>query len=194
MINSNRSLVIDHLRIERSDQDSALVFAYFDYRDQESQSAENVVASFLKQAVSTRPIISKTVLDTFRDQKSLDQRPRLQDLERLFSHVCQEIGRVFIIVDALDECDETKHRKTFLDVLGNLCNVPQIKLFVTSRHHPQDIKSAFDSVPQLPIQAHEIDLRRYLNDKIETSGAIDIVDRQFRSEIIERIVAGAGNM
>ena len=194
MTNPNRSLVIDHLRLEQNVQDSALVFAYFDYRDQESQSAENVTASFLKQAASTRSSIPKAILDAFRGQGSPEQGPHMQDLERMFLQLCREIGSVFIVVDALDECDEMKHRKTFLNVLTNLCNVQEIKLFLTSRNHPRDIRAAFESAPQIPIGAHEVDLRRFLNQQIENSGDIDIIDPRFKIEIIEKIVSGAGNM
>ena len=126
-----------------------------------------------------------------REQKL---KPQIQDLERILLHICQDFDQVFIAIDALDECDEAMRRKYFLPFLAALQKIPSIRLFVTSRPYPEDIRRALDPAPQIHVQASDADLRMYLRRRIEESGNADIMDEDFKQRLIDTVTRGAQGM
>ncbi|CAD6591949.1 MAG: hypothetical protein ASARMPREDX12_005515 [Alectoria sarmentosa] len=188
------SLVIDRLRDDHVGQKVAIAFIYFDYRDSESQSLENVVASLLRQVTSQKSILPIPLVELYTKLREQNRKPQIQDLELTLLHVCQDFDQVFIPIDALDECDEAMRRIHFLPFLATLQKTPRIRLFVTSRPFPEDIWKALDPVPQISVQASDADLRKYLRRRIEDSGNADIIDEDFRQRLIETVTKGAQKM
>lgn len=188
------SLVIDRLRDEYVGQKVAIGFVYFDYQDQRSQSPENVVASLLRQVASQKPVLPTSLLELYTKFGEQNRRPQIQDFELTLLHVCQNFDQVFIAIDALDECDEGQSRKHFLLFLATLQQTPSIRLFVTSRPYPEEIRKAFGSAPQVTVEASDADLRKYLRRKIEDSDSAVIIDEGFKQHLVETIAKGAQKM
>lgn len=172
----------------------ATVFAYFDYRDQNRQSPDSVTASLLQQLSGRHSDLPEPILTLRKNSKSKNIRPQLQDLVKVFSLVCQQFERVFVVIDALDECDEGKHRQTFIEVLHTLRGQVNVRLFITSRPHSQDIKKAFDSALHIKVEAKESDSKKYLSKEIEDSDAVDLIDEPFKIKIAEKIANRANKM
>lgn len=193
ILTEHSSLVIDQLRDDHVDQKVAIAFVYFDYRDQRSQSPENVVASLLRQVASHMSVLPTSLIELYTTFKKQNRKPQIRDLELTLQLVCQNFDQVFIAIDALDECDEAR-RKHFLLFLVTLQETPKIRLFVTSRPYPDDIRKVLDPAPQITVQASDGDLRKYLRRKIEDSSNADIIDEDFREYLIETVVKGAQNM
>ena len=188
------SHIIDILRDKRANEDFAIAFLYFDYRDQTSQSPENMVASLVRQVAENKPSIPSPVMGLYSKFGSQSKNPQLEDLERTLMMTCLDFEQTFIIIDALDECDESNHRRVFLGVLERMSKRRDIRLLLTSRPHPQDIRNALKSGLQICIEANDMDLRAYLSDQLDSSGATDFIDNAFKAEIIERITNGAQKM
>lgn len=182
------------MREEYVGQNVAICFVYFDYQEQRSQTPENVVASLLRQVVSQKPVLPPSLLELYTKFGEQDRRPQIQDLELTLLHVCRNFDQVFIAIDALDECDEATSRKRFLLFLATLQQTPSLRLFVTSRPHPEDVRRAFESAPQIVIEASDADLRKYLRKRIEDSGSADIIDEDFEQRLVETIAKGAQKM
>ena len=153
-----------------------------------------MTANLLQQTAATRSDLPEPVLSLRTKFKSKDTKPQLQDLEKAFLLVCQKYKRVFVTIDALDECDERMHRQTFIRVLYTLREQINVRLFITSRPHPHDIKKAFSSVPQITIEASESDLRKYSSKAIETSDAVEPIDESFKIDIVEKVAGRANEM
>lgn len=108
--------------------------------------------------------------------------------------VCQSFDEVFIVIDALDECDAARYRPSLLKTLQRL-REGSAKLFVTSRPFANDIKKSFSEGPQIQISAQGSDVRKYLQEKISNNEAAeDIMDRHLRLEILTTISEGANGM
>ena len=188
------SLVIDRLQEDFTGPNYATVFAYFDYRDHERQSSDSMTASLLQQIAITHSEVPEPVLSLHKKFNSKDIRPQVQDLVRAFSLVCQDFERVFVIIDALDECDEEKHRQAFIEALNTLREQASVRLFITSRPHPQDIKMAFTFASHIMIEAKDSDLRMYLSNEIENIHSAELVDESFKIEIMDKITNRANKM
>jgi hypothetical protein len=74
-------VVIDHLRSTFADQDFAMAFFYFDYRDPDYQSPANVAASILKPLASQKPTLPLPVAELHERFQKTPDHPQLQDLE-----------------------------------------------------------------------------------------------------------------
>ena len=188
------SLVIDRLRDDHIGQKTAIAFVHFDYRDQGSQSLDNTVASLLRQVVSQNSVLPTSLVELYRKLGKQKLKPQIQDFERILLHICQDFDQVFIPIDALDECDEAMRRRHFLPFLAALQKIPSIRLFVTSRPYPEDIRKALHPAPQIHVQASDADLRMYLRRRIEESGNADIIDEDFKQRIIDTVTKGAQGM
>jgi hypothetical protein len=186
-------LVIDQLRCAFTDQNVAIAFFYFDYLDQDHQSPENVVASILKQLVSYKSMLPRPVAELHERLEKQRGHPKLQDLVTTLLLTCQEFREVFIIIDALDECDAKRHRQPFLKVLKDLKNA-SVKVFVTSRPYPDDIKRHLDASPEIIIEASDSDIRKYLAHKIDQDGRPDLIDESLKDKIVTDVVNGAQGM
>ena len=120
--------------------------------------------------------------------------PKAEELEEVLLDVCESFREVFIVIDALDECDAARYRPSLLKTL-ELVRKNSTKLFVTSRPFADDIRKSFSQGLQIPISAQQSDIRRYLQAKISANAAAeDIMDRQLQAEIFKVISEGANGM
>ena len=174
------------------DQNVAVAHLYFNYRDQDDQTTEKSIASLLKQLAVADHGTLKPILELYRKLKSQDRRPQLQDLEQIFRLACQNVSRVFVVVDALDECS-VKYRKRFLQSLSTLQSSRSMSVLLTSRSYDDYVNELFGSCPRIKIQARDSDLRNYISNEIEEHYGQDIID-QLRETIVERVVQSAHNM
>ncbi|KAL9637688.1 MAG: hypothetical protein Q9164_002040 [Protoblastenia rupestris] len=188
------SLVIDRIRDMFLDQNVVIAHFYFDYRDQESQTADKVIASLLKQLTIAKAEVPQPVSELYQRLKGHQRQPQTQDLEQAFLHTCMAFERVFVVIDALDECDAINHRKPFLEFLDRLHSESSSNIFLTSRPHLEDAKNIYEISSKITIQADDSDLRRYVSKEIERSDAVDDIDEKFKDDIIESVVLGAHKM
>jgi hypothetical protein len=187
-------MIIDELKGSVSSPESPVAFFYFDYRDQDRQTPTSLLLSLLKQIIATLLEIPKCVVDSYERAQGGSESLPLRELENMIFDIASGVRRIFLIIDALDECEEPTHRKTLLQILGRICQIFNLHIFITSRQYPHDIKAAFQAHPQIAIHAHESDLRRYLYQQFEHSNANDIIDRDFASKVVETLISRAQGM
>ncbi|KAL8979378.1 MAG: hypothetical protein Q9205_005271 [Flavoplaca limonia] len=159
--------------------------------EQEDEDLENTIASLLQQVVSALPKVPTVVTALYQKFGKQKQSPTLRDLVHALSLSCREYEVVYIIIDALDEC-ESKCRAGLLSLLDDLKKYA--KLFVTSRPYPDNIREAFNCGPQIEIKAHSPDLERYISEQIRSSDMSDEIDDTFRAEMVTKIVQSAQDM
>lgn len=186
--------MVDRLRDTFLEQNVAIAHLYFNYRDQKHQSTENMTASLLKQLAMAKAALPQSVVELYQRLKSQQRKPQQQDLEQTILTTCRNFDRVFIIIDALDECDENNHRKPFLEFLNKLRYNSSSNIFVTSRPYPDDVKKVFEGSSKIMIKADDSDLRKYISREIQCSEAADDIDDNFKKEIVEKVVQGARQM
>lgn len=188
------SLVVDRLRDAFSDPNVVVAHLYFDYRNQDYQSTENMLASLLKQLAIPLRELPKAIFELYQKLKGQQRRPQQQELEQALLLVCQHYDRVFVIIDALDECDAKSHRKSFLKALEILRTNSISSIFITSRSYPDDIKKSLESAPQIIVGANDDDLQRYIEREIENSDNADVINEEFRKEIVMTVSQAAQKM
>ncbi|OBT73030.1 hypothetical protein VF21_07727 [Pseudogymnoascus sp. 05NY08] len=188
------SMVIDDLRNSFPSHGFPVAFLYFDYQDQDQQTLNNMLSSILRQIVAMMLEIPKSVADAYEASQSSGSHLPMHELEKMILETAETIPRAYIVIDALDECEESRCRRPFLQFISRLSQAQAVRLFVTSRECYYDISAFFSTYPQIEIQAHDYDLRRYMYQELDHAAIDDIVDKDFASKIVETLLTRAQGM
>jgi hypothetical protein len=157
------SIVVEELFTQfENDGNISIAYLYCNYQRQYEQNLEDLFASLLKQLVQELPFIPDSVKTLYNRHKDKRTRPSLDEILQILQTVVAVYSRVFIVVDALDECQTSDScRQRFLSALFNLQAKYRANLFATSRRIAS-IEKEFEGNPKLEIRASEEDVRRYL--------------------------------
>jgi hypothetical protein len=161
---SDRSVVINHVLQTFPESDCGVAYVYCNYKEQD-QTAVNLVASLLEQIISRQDNIPDNVVALHEEHSSKRTRPSIADYSRLLQKQVNDLRRVFIIIDALDECLEIDGtRDAFLAEVRQL--LPTACLLVTSRHIAT-IENDFQDAARIEIRARDGDMRAYIDARIQ---------------------------
>ena len=189
-----RSIVVDCLQDKFKGENVAITCIYFSYKGQTTQTISELVASLLKQLVQDGPNASDHIKKFYRDHHEARKiRPKLADLLKALKSEIGTYSRVFIVVDALDECLEDA-RVHFIEELQSLAH--NVNLMVTSHPLPL-IEQQFRGVNRLEIQAHADDVWKYVEDRFAPGGRLARHvnnDSAFKEDIVSGVVTKASGM
>jgi hypothetical protein len=184
-------LVVDSLNNHLLEKpDVALAYLYFDQQTQNQLSPIVVIGSLCKQLLESMTNIPHSVKEIYNRQ-STKGRCDLASVKSIFLNACSEYSQVYLLLDALDECEEKTFRKEIINFLNLLKTRSDLRIFATSRYHPIDIQNAFSQNLQLKIEANDSDLRCYVSSIIENDMMADMIDEEFKEQIIDRVIRSA---
>src|SRR3984957_2262191 len=186
----SRSIVVNHLHTLSVENDSvATTFIYCNYKEQAEQTVPNLVASLLRQIVQGRRAISDDVKSFFERHRRETSRPTLDQLTNVLISEIQTHSKVFIVVDALDECrEDDATRARLLKVLRSLPR--QVNLMVSSRNL-LSIGRDFEGAKRLHIRAKDDDMKLYIESRIAL-GPRHL--KNLQEAIVHKIVENAKGM
>lgn len=156
--------MVDHLQALFKDQNVAVACIYFNYKERIDQTACNVIASLSKQLIQAQSEASANVKSLYAKHIRQNTRPELGNLVQAFQSEIRSCAKVFIVVDALDECPEDNGvRQHILTELRSMAVT--VKLMFTSRYLTA-IERELQGAIRLDIQADEDDIRLYVKGRI----------------------------
>lgn len=159
------SIVIDHLKsLYYDEKDIGIAYIYCNFREQDIQNPIDIFLSLLKQLLQDMPHLPGSVTDFYKRHAERRERPTSSDILSLLTSTAKELSRVFIIIDALDECkgqDENSWEE-ILEGIFILQDNASANVFATSRYI-REIAREFEGSILLPISANEEDVRMFLN-------------------------------
>jgi hypothetical protein len=158
------AITIDDLTMRfQREADIGIAYLYCDFRRQDEQKADHLLASLLKQLSQERTSLPDSVKALYKKHKDKRTRPSFDEISRTFQSVTAMFSRVFIIIDALDECQTTNGCRTRLLTEIFLAQAKsRANAFATSRVLAEVTKK-FEGSISLEIRASEEDVRQYLN-------------------------------
>lgn len=189
------SVVIEELftRFE-NDSNTSIVYIYFNYQRQNEQQLEDLFASLLKQLVQEQPSIPESVKSLYDRHKYKRTRPSLDEILQTFQSVASVYSRVFIVVDALDECQVFGGcRQKFVSDLVALQAKCKANLFFTSRPI-ESIEKLFEENSRLEIRASEEDVQRYLDGHMFRLPEFVVQSLELQEEIKTGIIKAVDGM
>ncbi len=176
-------------------RDVATLCIYFNYQNQHEQTLNNTVASLLKQIIQSWTTVSEKAKSLHDAHSQLQTRPALSELQSMLESELNYFSKVYIVIDALDECTEAADTRTKLLTTVRSLNM-DVNLLITSR--PLDtIGTMLEGMPQLKIKAKSDDIRTYALARV--SHDIPLVGRkdndgQLQEEILKVVADKADGM
>ena len=176
------STVVEYLHsVFPRDTESGIGYIYFNYKQQDEQTINDLLASLLKQLTGARQSLPKVLQDLYDQHKTERTRPTVDELSRALHSVTGMFSRVFIVIDALDEC-QYEYRTKFLSRIFQLQTAARVYIFATSRFIP-DIEHLFEDSLVQEIRATAEDIGRYVSGQIDQLPSCVQNKRQLQEEI-----------
>jgi Cdc6-like AAA superfamily ATPase len=159
------AIVVDHLSRTMECEAVGLTYMFCHYK-QADQSAVSLLATMLKQLVQARPSIAEPVSFLYEHHSCQGTRPSLEEIFGALQSVVNNYTKVYVVVDALDECSEWDGtRGQLLSKLSDLQEQADLRLMATSRFVPDTTEKLRD-VSRLEIRASDADARRFVSGYI----------------------------
>jgi hypothetical protein len=189
--------VINEIRTRfKDDQDTAVLYIYCKYNV--PCDVTRVLSSLLRQLIiHTRKLTQESIklLDRCQEEQ---RSPLLEEIFSIFRAEMKLLARLFIVIDALDECFPEQVRDALLHYMHSLARAEaSARLFITSRPHPV-IENAIAGVTRFPIRALLSDIQSHIDSRIvgkfSSLQAFLKDDPTLHDEIIRTIADKAGGM
>ncbi|OBT84941.1 hypothetical protein VE02_06622 [Pseudogymnoascus sp. 03VT05] len=189
------SIVVDYLHANfQKDTTIGIAYLYCNFRRQDEQNAEGLLASLLKQlaqGLSPLPEIIKSLYDS---HKKNQMRPTFNELSSALQSVAALYSRCFIVIDALDECQASDGcRAKLLREIFDLQAKSRASIFSTSRFIPE-IHEHFKNSMRLEIRATDQDVRRYVDGHMSQLPRCVQRSTELQSEVKMEIVKSVNGM
>ena len=180
---------------------TGITFLYCNF--QEPRTTTTYISLALKQLCRTMQSLPHQLREVYEQHYRNDSQPKYDELRNLFLTIIQQLGCVFFVVDALDECtlDERNNLCRFLlSITDTSTSRGTVKLFVTSRRE-SDIERAFRQklIPTIEIEAKKVDsdIEVYVKAQIELrlqNGSLSIRDMALTDRIFSALTTKSGGM
>jgi hypothetical protein len=157
------AIVVDHLINQyQNDPKVGIAYIYCNFRRNNEQKLDGLLASLLKQLSEALPSLPKPVTELYERHKTKRGRPSVDKLSEALQTVAASYTRVFVVVDALDECQISDGCRTqFIEECFALQARCGTNVFMTSRFLPE-LTERFDKASVSEIRASPEDVRKYL--------------------------------
>ena len=165
------SIVVDNLFTRfQNNPTIGIAYLYCDFRRNYEQTIGDFLMCILRQLAQNQSSIPVSVQDLYHRHNKNQTRPSFEDISRALCSVAAMYSKVFIVVDALDECQVSEgSRSRLLSEIFTFQQKCNVNILATSRFIPEII-GKFKGHTWLEIRAHDEDVRAYLEGRISRSG------------------------
>jgi AAA domain len=149
------SIAINHLKASFSDDNTGRAYLYCIYKSQDNQKADDLLASLLGQLVARQSMVPESIRQLYDDHRRKGENSRLSqnEIREGLHNTIKTYSRIFIVIDALDECETDGIRKELLSEIYKLQEGSDTRLMVTFR--PSVDLERPSGVTELEIRAHK---------------------------------------
>lgn len=189
------SIVIDKLEtLFANDTTVGIAYLYCNFRRQDEQTVNELMAVLLKQLLQCLSNCPESIKSLYEKHIQKESRPSLEEILSALKSVIKLYSRVFILIDALDECRASDGSRTrFLEKVLELQVLCGINVFATSRPLP-DVTNLFQDSILLEIRATDNDVRKFLRSHISRLPGFILSRPELQEDVIDGIVRSVKGM
>lgn len=191
------SVVVNDLTTRFShDTTVGIAYIYCEFGRKGEQNTQQLLESLLKQLVQDQSSLPRS-LKELRTKHKATTRPSLDEIVRILHSVISKYLRVFVIIDALDECEAIDSYRARLPILSELFALQErykSNIFATSRFVPEVVDQFEDNSKLLEISASPKDVERYLEGHMKQLSQFVQEDPQLQKNIILGISTAVDGM
>lgn len=207
--NLSSTIIEDISHQLREEQNTAILYHYFDFGNKINSSTESALRSLVAQLVKQTSRLPKALYQ-LRQKKFCDTRygtrlemqvesvaqPSVLELSNILYDSMDEYERIYIILDALDECVD---RQKLLSILQRLVysKTGNIHILVTSRSDA-DLEESLTPMMTAYILIEsgliEPDIRSYIQDQLRNNPKLKRWPQKVQERIESALMTGAQGM
>ena len=154
------SIAIEYLKSLECSGKLRVAYFFCNYQRQEEQKTEDILAAILRQLLEQYDQIPASVYDLYHKSS----RPSSDELFEILSIIIGSQDRVYLIVDALDECSGEVRK--VLEKIRDLQDISKTSFMATSRSIDA-VNKEFPSDSWFEIHARAADVEMYLEDQLK---------------------------
>jgi hypothetical protein len=162
--------VIDSLqeKLPTKTGEEAVLFYYFDYKDQASQSLEMFARSILRQLLSAGNHVPQDVQTIYDNCAKGSGRLDIPSLSCVLESCSTCFTTIYLILHALDEFQH-KHLKKLVSFLCQLKSGEQtrFKILCTTRPHLSDLADDLKAFAMFEVQPDKPDIENYIKWRLD---------------------------
>lgn len=163
------STIIDHLEVKCSSKRFACLYVYFDHGEKHQQTYEKLLADLLCQLVRLRDRVTPEAEEIYNSWIAKGIPPGPEDFLRMIKSEISTFNRVFIVIDALDECSNEAPDYTDTHFIEALNQLPKkTRLLFTSRPLTT-IHDLISADKKIPVRINIKDLSAYFKNRINSA-------------------------
>ena len=122
-----------------------MVYCYFQYDNRPNQTAAKVIRHLFKHFLASLSELPPEVEEFCNNHRCRLDDPLLPEIIVLFIAYAVKFPSVYVITDALNECDETQCKDIIDFIVALTAN--RIKVLTTSRPHFPYLQNKFPDTP-----------------------------------------------
>ncbi|KAL6867144.1 ankyrin repeat-containing domain protein [Trichoderma novae-zelandiae] len=176
----------------RYDGTVGIAYIYYNFKRHHDQKAEHMLASLVKQLAQNSRTFPEAVQKLHDRHMGVKTRPFLVELSETLAVLVQSFSRVFILIDALDEAEDSERTK-LLDRISMMREKSGLNLFATSRAI-NTIAAKFEGSICREISPSRHDVFQVLNARMAELPSFVREDEGLQNEIKASIEAAMGGM
>jgi hypothetical protein len=169
LIPEPRSTVINHLRVEYSSKDFACLYVYFDYAEQRQQTYEKLLANILHQLLRLQDCVTPEVQAIYDNMTTNGIPPGPDEYIDMIKSEIETFTKVFIVVDALDECLDEPPEHTAINFVRALDRLPERTRILYTSRPLTTIDDRIKADRMIRVQTDVNDLTAYLENRINNT-------------------------
>jgi len=149
-----------------------LAFIYCNHKENLAQSIEYFLGAIVRQLVERRQAIPEEVRSLYEKHRRKETKPTRKEYVDLLRSLAQECSKVYVVIDALDECIDKNRRIIWNGLLSELkSSVSNLGLLCTSRDIA-DIASILTGSTRIEIRASEADIKAYVQAQLKSEESL----------------------
>jgi hypothetical protein len=185
---------------------ATMAYYYFDFRDVKKQDCYGLLSSLVSQLSIESDSCSNVLSKLYSDNSRGTRKPDIGALKRCLADMLSlpGQGRVYIIVDALDECPNSpgtpSAREDVLEFVKEIVDLklPNVNLCVASRPE-MDIRLVLEPLTTLKISLHDEmgqkkDIVEYINSIVRSDAGMRRWNEKDKQLVVETLSGKADGM
>ena len=189
------TVIEDVRRFCGTDPDACFAYYYFDFNDAAKRKPQSMVSSLLGMlgcSVESQP---HCIRDLHYKHLSGQQEPSFDDFFSALVSLLQERRKVYILLDALDECSEQDRLLKCICTIESICK--NVNIFVSSRREYNITEVLVDHVMyniDMKVAPVDADIEIFVRNFLSTDRALVKWPSDIRAEIKDELCRRSGGM
>ena len=190
------TIIYDLSKVESGGSKPVCLYFYFDFQVGQKQTFEGCLCSLLVQLISRAPKALESLKQLFAAHDKGRSTPSRGSLLEALRQAVVDVGVVYIVLDALDECS---NRSILLQGLGEYCRwgLASLHILTTSRKET-DIEDHMIKLAACQVcledSVVDLDIRSFVQEQILEDSKLSIWPSEVQAEIQRTLLEGANGM